>query len=185
VKVARSRTIAALAATVVLLTGIISAALPAPGSITRTFSIDGERYSLAHSFLDDFSLIRRELGKHAIDLPPDPDVDPPPPPALSFTLASLGTEDDAHPLPLPPSFSIAHTLRLTGREDEVEIAFGTAGPSVRRSLLLLEARGWSCPGSSDRMHGGAVAAHSHGKERILAFLEAEGGRFLLVRRLVR
>lgn len=168
-----------------LATAIYSTAFPMSASTTQFFSIDGVRYSLIPSAESDFSLVRKELAKQGIELSPQPEEDPPPPAALSFTLAPRGTDDSPRRLPLPPSFAIEHALRLTNEGGEMEMIFGTVRQPVRESVPLLRAKGWSFSVASGRTQDGTVATYVHGKEKILAFLEAEGRGFLLVRRVVR
>jgi len=184
-KSARSRAILAMAAFGLLATAVYCAAFPMFGSTTRSFSIDGARYSLIPSAESDFSLVRKELARQGIDLPPQSEEDPPPPPALSFAIASRGTDDSPRRLPLPSSFDIEHAVRLANEGGEVEMIFGTVRQPVRESVSLLRARGWSFAGASGRTRNGTVATYVHGKEKILAFLEAEGRGWLLVRRVVR
>lgn len=177
--------IPALAAAGILFPAVFSAAFPHLVSTTRFFSFDGRRYTLVPSGESDFSLVRRELAKTGIDLPQDPEEDPAPHPALSFALAQEGEERSPRRFPIPASFGIEHTLRLANVGGEVEIVFGTTRQSPQESVRLLRERGWSCSGPAGRGRGGTVATHTRGKERLLAFLEAEGGGFLLVRRVDR
>lgn len=177
--------IPALAAAGILVHAVFSAAFPSFSSTTRSFSFDGRRYTLAPSGESNLSLVRHELAKAGIELPLDPGEDPSPHPALSFALVREGKDRSLRRLPIPAPFDIEHTLRLTNDEGEVEIAFGHTRQSPRESARLLRARGWSCTGPADRARRGTVATYTRGKEKLLAFLEAEGGGFLLVRRVDR
>jgi hypothetical protein len=154
-------------------------------STTRFFSFDGRRYTLVPSRESDFSLVRRILAKDGIDLPHDSDEDPLPHPALSIAFAKEREDRSPSRIPIPESFGIEHTLRLANDEGVVEIVYGTTRQSSREAVHFLRARGWTCPGPTDRRLEGAIATYSHGKERILAFLEEKGKGFLLVRRVDR
>lgn len=177
--------LAAMTAAGILLYAVFSAAFPRPGPAPRSFSIDGERYLLIPSVEDDSALVRGELKKIGIEPPPDPEEDPSPHPALSFAIEKAGTDRSGRRFPIPPSFGIGHTLRLAGDGEEVEIAFGSTGRSLAEAVRRLRSRGWSCAVPADRTQRGIVATYHQGKERLLAFLEAEEGGFLLVRRMDR
>lgn len=164
---------------------LTAAAFASGGPGTRWFSIDGMRYSLSTSPESVSSQLRRELSKQGIDLPADPMGDEPLSGILSHGLSPEGRDDSRRPLPIPPSFSIEHALRLGGPYGESEVAFGTTGHPMRTSLRLLEERGWSRLAPPERSQETATASYSRGKEKLLAFLEAEGGGFLLVRQMER
>lgn len=169
----------------ILLSAVLSGAIPRPGSIPRFFSIDGERYFLIPSVESDFALVRRELGRLGIEPPSDPEEDPFPHPALSFALARAGRDRPDHRLPIPTSFGVEHTFRRADDGEEVEIVFGSTGRSLPEAVRLLRSQGWSCTVPADRTRKGIVATYNQGKEKLLAFLEAEDGGFLLVRHVVR
>jgi len=177
--------IPALAAAGILCSAVLSAAFPHMFAATRSFSFDGRRYALIPSGENDLSLVRRELAKAGIQLPQDSEKDPPPHPALSFVLAQEGEDRRLRRFPIPASFGVEHTLRLAGDGGEVEILFGITRQPPQAAARLLRASGWSCPDPADRARRGTAATCTHGKERHLAFLEAKGGGFLLVRRVDR
>lgn len=154
-------------------------------SDTRWFSIDGTRYSLSPLPQSASYQIRRELSKRGIELPADPTEEESRTGVLSYCLSAEGRDILRRPLPIPASFAIGHSLRLGGPDGESEIVFGTTGGSMRKSLRLLEERGWSRLSPLERSRETAMASYSMGKEKILAFLEAEGGGFLLVRHMGR
>lgn len=174
-----------LAAAGFLFSSVFSGAFPFLGSSTRTFSLDGLGYTLLSSGESDFSLVRRELAKSGLHMPRDPEEDPPPHPALTFAIARGKDDRSPRRYPIPDAFTVAHALRLADEGGEVEVIFGTATRPQPESVRLLRGRGWSCPDPVDRAGGGRVVACTHGKERLLAFLEAKGERFLLVRRVDR
>lgn len=174
-----------LAAAGILCFSALYAEVPQHISSTRSFSIDGMRYTLEPSGESDISLVRRELAKDGIDLPGDPGEQPAPPPALSFVLTPERKDRPSRRFPIPASFVIRHALRLTNDVGEVEIVYGTTRNPPRESSRRLRARGWSCPVPDDRARESTVATYTQGKEKLLAFLEANGGGFLLVRRMDR
>ena len=164
-----------------------SSALSVPfrsfGSSTRSFSIDGQRYAVRPSGEGDFALIRRELSKYGIDLPADGDIDTAPHPALSVSLHPEGPAEPEGKSFLPPGFETENSLRLVSDEGPVEVSFGRINRSSRESPELLRARGWHCIVSDPSGKKGVVAEYRSGKERLLAFLDTEGGGFLLLRRV--
>lgn len=171
----------ALAAVGILCSAVFSSAFPRIVSGTRSFFLDGRTYTLVPSGESDFSLVRRELAKAGIHLPRESEEDPSPHPALSFAFAQEKEDRRPHRLPIPASFGIEHAIRLTGDGNEVEIVFGATRQSPTEAARLLRASGWSGPNPADRGRAGTAAVYTHGKERLLAFLEAKGGGFLLVR----
>lgn len=162
----------------------LSAEIP-PNFSTRSFSIDGRRFLLEPSSESDISLVRRELAKSGIDLPRDPEVEASPSPALSFVLSHERNEPPSRRLPLPATFVVEHVLRLADDGGEVEIVYGTTRGRLREAASRLRARGWSCRIPAGRTRESTVATYTHGKERLLAFLEAKEGGFLLVRSMDR
>ena len=174
-----------LAATGILFSSVFSGAFPFMGSSTRTFFLNGLGYTLLPSGESDFSLVRRELAKSGLHVPRDPEEDPPPHPALTFAIARGKDDRSPRRYPIPDAFTVAHALRLADESGEVEVIFGATPRSQPESVRLLRGRGWSCPDSVDQAGGGSVVACTHGKERLLALLEAMGEGFLLVRRVDR
>ena len=166
---------------------LYSSALSMPfrpfGSSPRSFSIDGQRYAVRPSGEGDFALIRRELSKSGIDLPADGEMDTAPHPALSVSLHPEGPAEPEGKSFLPPGFETENSLRLVSDEGPVEISFGRTNRSSREAAGLLRAQGWHCIVSDPAGKGGFVAEYRSGKERLLAFLETEGGGFLLLRRV--
>jgi hypothetical protein len=153
-------------------------------SSTRGFSLDGERYVLERSGEGDFSLVRRELARSGIRVPPF-EADIPPHPALAFALRREGRETVRWRNRLPAGFEIRHSLVLHSPEGPVGISFGASAQRYDASRRRLAANGWTC----DELEGGGkrrcLATRSSGKESTLVFLEEEEGRFLAVRRLER
>lgn len=181
------RTVRFLLPTLAVLWLLHSSALSMPFrsflSSTRSFSIDGQRYSVRPSGEGDFSLIRRELSKFGIHLPTDGEMDTAPHPALSVSLHPEGPEGPAETSSLPPGFGTEHSLRLISDEGPVDISFGKTNRSSREAAGLLRARGWHCTVFSPAETGRIVAEYRSGKERFLAFLDSEGRSFLLLRRM--
>lgn len=173
----------ALAALWILHSSALSLPFRSLLSSTRSFSFDGQRYSVGPSGEGDFSLIRRELSKSGIDLPDDREMDTAPHPALSVSLHPEGPAPPAGRSFLPPGFETEHSLRLVSDEGPVEISFGRTHRSSREAAGLLRARGWRCTVSDPAGTGGFAAEYRSGKERLLAFLDPKGEGFLLLRRL--
>lgn len=153
-------------------------------SSTRGFSLDGERFALERSDEGDFSLVRRELARSGIDVPPFDD-DLPPHPALAFAVRREGRERVRWVTALPAGFEIRHSLVLQSAEGPVGISFGACTQRYEASRRRLAANGWTCEDLDAGAKRGCVATRSSGKENSLVFLEEEEGKFLAVRRLER
>jgi len=163
---------------------LVLPALPDPRrtsiSSTRSFTIDGKTFLREKSAGDDLSLIRGELLRQGLNVPPLGNARPAYP-LFSDSLREAVGAASVKPVPLPPGLRAEHALRAESDSGFVDLAFGsmdTRGPQIRHRM---SSSGWECIAPSPEQ--AAVAIFHKGKEATIVLLEEKEGKFLLIRRM--
>jgi hypothetical protein len=149
-------------------------------SSTRSFTIDGKKFLREKTAGDDLSLIRGELLRHGMNVPPLGDARPANP-LFSDSLREAAGATSVKTVPLPPGLRAEHALKAESDSGVVDLAFGsmdTRGTQIRHRM---SSSGWECIAPSPGQ--AALAIFHKGREATIVLLEEKEGKFLLIRRL--
>ena len=152
-------------------------------SITRSFSLNGKRYSVGKPSGID-ALIREELTRRGFDVPQIPQATEDPDDFYIDTLTEQSFRNTrSRPHSLPFFFRAENSLQMESDAGIVDITHGNVSPRGSYARKELAAKGWEIAEIGKSAGPVSIATTHNGRETFIVFLEEKEGACLFIRQL--